>query len=52
MAVRGTRYYVHWAGTERVVELRVGDEGLEVLVDGTPHPADVTAVEGTAGGVR
>lgn len=42
---RGTRYYVQWAGAERVVEIRQGEAGLEVLVDGTPHPADVAAVE-------
>ena len=45
MARRGTRYYVQWAGEERVVEIRAGKEGLEVLVDGTAYPADVTAVE-------
>jgi len=45
MAKRGTRYYVQWAGAERVVEIRAGRDGLEVLVDGVPHPADVTAVE-------
>ena len=46
MAHRGTRYYVQWAGADRVVEIRQGETGLEVLVDGKPHPADVTAVEG------
>jgi biotin carboxyl carrier protein len=45
LAERGTRYYVQWAGAERVVEIRQGKAGLEVLVDGEPHPADVTAVE-------
>ncbi|MDA1195038.1 MAG: biotin/lipoyl-binding protein [Planctomycetota bacterium] len=43
----GTRYYVQWAGRERVVEIRQGAAGLEVLVDGEPHPADVTTVEGS-----
>jgi len=46
MAHRGTRYYVQWAGEDRIVEIRQGETGLEVLVDGKPHPADVTAVEG------
>ncbi len=45
MATRGARYYVQWAGRERVVEIRHGREGLEVIVDGERHPADVTAVE-------
>ncbi len=45
MARRGTRYYVQWAGEERVVEIRGGQAGLEVLVDGTVYPADVAAVE-------
>ncbi len=45
MAKRGTRYYVSWAGAERVVEIRAGQDGLEILVDGVRHPADVTAVE-------
>ena len=45
LAQRGTRYYVQWAGQERVVEIRQGEHGLEVLVDGKLHPADVTAVE-------
>jgi biotin carboxyl carrier protein len=45
-----TTYYVRWAGRERVVEIRRtkgtgADGGLEVLVDGTPHPAEVAAVE-------
>lgn len=42
---RGTRYYVQWAGEERVVEIRQGENGLEAVVDGTAHPVDVTAVE-------
>ncbi len=45
MARRGTKYYVEWAGAERVVEIRQGREGRTVLVDGEPHPVDVTAVE-------
>ena len=45
MARRGARYYVEWAGQERVVEIRHGREGLEVTVDGEGHPVDVTAVE-------
>ncbi len=45
MATRGARYYVQWAGTERVVEIRHGRGGLEVIVDGQRHPADVMAVE-------
>jgi biotin carboxyl carrier protein len=45
VAQRGTRYFVEWGGRTRVVEIRQGREGLEVLVDGEPHPADVTAVE-------
>ena len=45
MAHRGTRYYVEWAGRERVVEIRGTRHGLQVLVDGEPHPADVTATE-------
>ncbi len=45
MAQQGTRYYVQWAGEERIVEIRQGKVGLEVLVDGEPHPADVTATE-------
>jgi len=44
-AARGARYYVRWGGRERVVEIRHGRAGLEVIVDGEPHPADVTAVE-------
>ncbi len=42
---RGARYYVQWAGQERVIEIRHGTEGLEVVLDGKPHPVDVTAVE-------
>lgn len=42
---RGTRYYVQWAGEERVVEIRSAASGLEVLVDGESHRVDVTAVE-------
>jgi biotin carboxyl carrier protein len=42
---RGTRYYVTWGGAERVVRIRAGEDGLEVLVDDVPYPADVTAVE-------
>lgn len=45
MSQRGTRYYVEWAGEERVVEIRQGAAGLEVSVDGEVHPVDVTAVE-------
>lgn len=45
MSARGTRYYVTWGGRERVVQIRSGRAGLEVLVDGVRHPADVTAVE-------
>ncbi len=45
MARRGARYYVEWAGRERVVEIRHGRAGLEVTVDGEAHPVDVTAVE-------
>ncbi len=41
----GTRYYVEWAGEERVVEIRQGPDGLEAVVDGEAHPVDVTAVE-------
>jgi biotin carboxyl carrier protein len=46
MALRGTRYYVQWAGKDREVEVRQGKDGLEVLVDGAVHPVDLTAVEG------
>lgn len=42
---RGTRYYVQWAGEERVVEIRQGDAGVEAVVDGKVLPVDVTAVE-------
>ena len=42
---RGTRYYVQWAGEERVVEIRQGPDGLEAIVDGQVHGVDVTAVE-------
>ena len=42
---RGTRYYVQWAGEERVVEIRQGEHGLEAVVDDKVHPVDVTAVE-------
>ncbi len=42
---RGTRYYVQWAGEERVVEIRQGTHGVEAVVDGTAYPVDVTAVE-------
>ncbi len=45
MATRGARYYVRWAGQERIVEIRHGRGGLEVIIDGEPHPVDVTAVE-------
>ena len=45
MSGPGTKYYVEWGGTSRVVEVRQGAQGLEVLVDGQLHPADVTAVE-------
>ncbi len=41
------RYYVTVAGRERAVEVRQTKAGLEVLVDGVPHPADVASVEGT-----
>jgi len=52
MAQQGTRYYVEWAGEERIVEIRQGRGGLEVLVDGDPHPADLTAVEDCAAGAH
>ena len=41
------KYYVDWAGRTRVVELLSGKDGLRVLVDGVPHPADLESVEGT-----
>ncbi len=42
-----TRYHVRWAGRERIVEIRPkrGNGGVEILVDGKPHPAEVAAVE-------
>ena len=46
MALRGTRYYASWGGEDHEVEVRQGDDGLEVIVNGTVHPVDVTAVEG------
>ena len=45
MGSPGTKYYVDWGGRRRVVEVRHGKDGLEVLVDGEPRPADVSAVE-------
>jgi biotin carboxyl carrier protein len=40
------KYYARWAGRERVVEIRARTGGIEVLVDGVPHPAEVAVVEG------
>ncbi len=40
------KYFVEWAGTTRVVEIVPDGGGTRVLVDGTPHPADLAAVEG------
>jgi pyruvate carboxylase subunit B len=44
-----TVYHVRWAGRERTVEIRLrrgaGADGVEVLVDGVPHPAEVAAAE-------
>ena len=40
------KYYVEIAGRERVVEIRTGKEGLQLFVDGTPHPVDIAEVEG------
>jgi biotin carboxyl carrier protein len=40
------RYYVRWAGRERVVEIRSAGGRVEVLVDGQAHPAEVAVVEG------
>ena len=39
------RYYVRLHGREHVVEVRPGRSGVEVLVDGVPHPADLAEVE-------
>jgi pyruvate carboxylase subunit B len=41
------KYYCEWGGKTRVVEIRGGPGGTTVLVDGVPHPADLTTVEGT-----
>ena len=46
MTTRGTRYFVEWGGEDHEVSVRQGENGLEVLVNGTAHPVDVTAVEG------
>lgn len=40
------KYYVEIAGRERLVEIQTGKEGLQVLVDGTPHPVDIAEVRG------
>ena len=42
------KYYVEIAGTERLVEIHVGKNGLEVSVDGRPHPVDIAEVQGAA----
>lgn len=35
------KYFVEWAGRTREVEVRLVDGRAQVLVDGTPHVADV-----------
>ncbi len=40
------KYYVEWAGKTREVEIRAGEAGTHVLVDGVEHPADVATVDG------
>ena len=34
------------AGRERLVEIQPGKDGLQVLVDGEPHPVDIAEVQG------
>jgi pyruvate carboxylase subunit B len=41
------KLHVTHAGRERVVQIRTGPTGLEVLVDGEPHPADLEEIPGT-----
>ena len=41
------KYYVEAGGKTHVVEISATKEGVRVLVDGVPHPADLAAVEGT-----
>ena len=41
------KYFVDWAGATRVVEIVSDAQGTRVLVDGVPHPADLSLVEGT-----
>jgi biotin carboxyl carrier protein len=41
------KYFVEWGGRTRVVVIRAGPSGTQVLVDGEPHPADLAVVEGT-----
>ena len=40
------KYYVEIAGRERLVEIKTGKEGLQVLVDGEAHPVDIAEVQG------
>ena len=41
------KYYVEIAGRQRLVEIKTTkQDGLLVLVDGTPHPVDIAEVEG------